>query len=314
MDNHVNLFFSCDNNYVPFLAVTLESLKENRDPSRRYAIRILHTGLGQDYMDRLRGSFEGPQFVLTFLDITPQVEQFAQKLHTRDYYSQSTYYRLFIPDLFPQLDKALYLDCDLVVTGDIAVLYDTPLGDNLVGAAPDGFVNAVEQLRQYACHRLNLEGAERYFNAGILLMNLKAMRAFRFQQIFLELLSTVTFQVAQDQDYLNAICRNRVTYVGYEWNAMPSGVPVREPKLIHYNVDCKPWHRDGVRYQEYFWKYANRCSFLPEILNIRRTHSESDVARSAEETVKLIAMATRQAQEREENIRIHREIARVVGA
>lgn len=309
----VNLFFSCDDGYIPFLGVALASLKENRDPSRHYCVRILHTGLRQDYMDTVTGSFAGPDFCVAFFDMTGAVERFSQRLHTRDYYSKTTYYRLFIPEMFPALDKALYLDCDLVVLGDIARLYDTPLGDDLVGAAADGFVNAVEPLRQYACRRLNLDRAEQYFNAGVLLMNLKAMRDFRFQEVFLELLGAVTFQVAQDQDYLNAICRGRVTYLSGTWNAMPNGVPVREPKLIHYNVDCKPWRRDGVRYAPWFWRYANRSPFIREICRIRGGYSEADSEKSARETVDLIEMAYRQAGETAENSRIHAAIAKAVG-
>lgn len=309
----VNLFFSCDDSYIPFLGVALASLKENRDVSRHYCIRILHTGLQQDYMDTVTDNFAGPDFSVAFLDITGEVTNFSRRLHTRDYYSKSTYYRLFIPEMFPELDKALYLDSDLVVRGNIAELYDTPLGDNLVGAVPDGFVSTVEQLRRYVCRRLDLDSAEQYFNAGVLLMNLKAMRAFRFQEVFLELLEAVTFQVAQDQDYLNAICRGRVTYLSDTWNAMPNGAPVREPKLVHYNVDCKPWRRDGVRYAAYFWNYANRSPFSREICRIRGGCSEADTARSAQETVNLIAMANRQAGEMAENIRIHAAIAKVVG-
>lgn len=309
----INLFFSCDENYVPFLGVTLESLKENRNPARRYEIRILHTGLGRASMERVTESFASENFDIGFVNITSQVERFTRRLHTRDYYSKSTYYRLFIPEMFPQLDKALYLDSDLVVRGDISELYDTPLGDNLVGAIPDGFVNAVGELREYVCRRLNLNSAELYFNAGILLMNLKAMRQFRFQEVFLELLGAVTFQVAQDQDYQNAICRGRVAYIDPTWNAMPDGRPVREPKLVHYNVDAKPWHKDHVRYGDYFWNYADRSPYSREIRKIRSAYSEADTEKSARETVNLIAMATRQAHEKEENRRIHAEIDRVVG-
>ena len=50
----VNLFFACDDSYVPFLAVTLTSLKENRDPTRRYALRILEIGLREENKARLR--------------------------------------------------------------------------------------------------------------------------------------------------------------------------------------------------------------------------------------------------------------------
>ena len=122
--NPVNLFFACDNAYVPFLAVTLTSLKENCNPKRDYALRILHTGLDPENIRRLTDSFASDGFTMEFIDITQAVEQFADKLHTRDYYSKSTYYRLFIPDLFPGLDKALYLDSDVVLLGDVSELYD----------------------------------------------------------------------------------------------------------------------------------------------------------------------------------------------
>ena len=120
--NPVNLFFACDNAYVPFLAVTLTSLKENCNPKRDYALRILHTGLDPENIRRLTEGFASEGFTMEFIDITQAVEQFADKLHTRDYYSKSTYYRLFIPDLFPGLDKALYLDSDVVLLGDVSEL------------------------------------------------------------------------------------------------------------------------------------------------------------------------------------------------
>lgn len=312
MDN-VNIFFSCDDGYVPFLAVTLGSLKKNRDASRNYEIRILHTGMRQDYQTRLTERFHEAGFALTFLNISEQVKEFDRKLFTRDYYSRSTYYRLFIPEMFPELKKALYLDADLVISGDISKLYDTELGDNLVGAIPDGIMNTVEELRLYVEHRLNVAGP-RYFNAGVLLMNLEAMRQARFQETFLQLLGAVKFQVAQDQDYLNVICRDRVTYLGYEWNTMPTGIHAESPKLIHYNLDSKPWHRDDVRYGELFWHYAAGSGFEPEIRKIRAEYSQADIDRSAQETVNAIAFGHRQAMDEAENRRIRQTIARVVGA
>ena len=141
--NPVNLFFACDNAYVPFLAVTLTSLKENCNPKRDYALRILHTGLDPENIRRLTEGFASEGFTMEFIDITQAVEQFADKLHTRDYYSKSTYYRLFIPDLFPGLDKALYLDSDVVLLGDVSELYDVDLEDNLVGAIPDSVVGSI---------------------------------------------------------------------------------------------------------------------------------------------------------------------------
>lgn len=309
--NTVNLFFACDDHYLPFLAVTLTSLMENRDISRQYDIRILHTGLKEADMKRMLTLFDAPGFSLEFVNISGMVEAVSGSLHTRDYYSQSTYYRLFIPDLFPQLDKALYLDSDLALCADVAGLYDTELDGNLVGAVPDSMVAAIEPFRQYVEKRLGTP-AEHYFNAGVLLMNLKAMRQCHFSEIFLKLLQKVTFQVAQDQDYLNVICRGRVRYLGYEWNTMPGCVRTKTPKLIHYNLDNKPWQRDDVTYGEVFWDYAKRSGFLQEILDVRTGFTQARIDRAAEQTVNLIAMGQRQARQRAQNKWIHWKIRRVV--
>lgn len=310
----VNLFFACDDSYVPFLAVTLTSLKENRDPTRRYALRILEIGLREENKARLRQLLAEDGFTLEFVDVTPAVEAVADRLHTRDYYSKSTYYRLFIPDLFPELSKALYLDSDVVVQGDVSQLYDTQLGENLVAAVPDGIVNTVKDLGRYATNRLKVTSPRHYFNAGVLLMNLDAMRRCRLSDVFLKLLQQVTFRVAQDQDYLNVICRNRVTYLGYEWNTMPTGIHAETPKLIHYNLDSKPWHRDDVAYGDTFWAYAQRSGFLPEILAIRAEYTPAHIQKSAEETVNLVALGRRQARQHARNRLIHWKIRQVVNS
>ena len=312
--NTVNLFFACDDAYVPFLSVTLTSICEHRDLNRNYDIRVLHTGMSTAAQDRLKAQLNAPGFTLEFANICDHVEVFAKQLHTRDYYSCSTYYRLFIPELYPELSKALYLDCDLVLQEDVAQLYDLPLGDNLVGAVPDGIVGAVEEFKLYVQNRLDMIRAEDYFNAGVLLMNLDAMRRWNFADRFLELLSRVTFKVGQDQDYLNVLCQGRVRYVGNEWNAMPTGVGVRKPKLIHYNMDAKPWRRDGVKYEKEFWDFAATSGYLSEIRAIRKGITAQQQEQSRQQTLELIRMGHRQAMDHRENTRIHGHIRQVVGA
>lgn len=308
--NTVNLFFSCDDTYLPFLAVTLTSIRENRDKNRRYAIRILNTGLTEENKRRLRSIGE-ENFTLESVDISLMVERIARQLHTRDYYSKSTYYRLFIPELFPELNKALYLDCDIVVKGDISRLYDRELGSDLVGAVPDSMVIAIEPLSQYASKRLQVR-PENYFNAGVLLMNLEQMRKMRFTEAFLRLLRSVTFRVAQDQDYLNVLCKGRVTYLGFEWNTMPGSIRTDAPQLIHYNLDCKPWQRDDVAYADIFWHYARLSGFYQDILSIRAGFTPEHIRRRALQTTDLIALGRRQARQRTRNYLIRWRIKRAV--
>ena len=87
----------------------------------------------------------------------------------------------------------------------------------------------------------------------ILSMNLKKLREIGFEDIFLKLISAVKFDVAQDQDYLNVICKGHVKFIDETWDQMPIPVDVPRPKvpaLIHYNLSFKPWHVDNILYVE----------------------------------------------------------------
>ena len=116
------------------------------------------------------------------------IEDVKDKLYTRDYYTKTTYFRLFIPNLYPQYDKAIYLDSDIVVLGDIAKLYNEDIGDNLVAAVPDNVIQTNKVFQDYVERVVGIATYKNYFNAGMLLMNLDEMRKFDFQNKFLYLL------------------------------------------------------------------------------------------------------------------------------
>ena len=173
----VNLFFTCDENYIPFLSVTLESIRANASKNFNYVIKILHTNTIKFVTQELMlKEYYHDNFELEFVDITNQVKPIFSSLHTRDYYSKSTYYRLFIPTLYPELDKALYLDSDIVVLGDISELYNVDLGENLLGAVHDQAVQNTPEFQEYVLNRIGVKNQEDYFNAGVLLMNLAKLR------------------------------------------------------------------------------------------------------------------------------------------
>ena len=62
---------------------------------------------------------------IEFVDVKASLKNLAEELHiTSEQYTLTTYYRLFIPNLYPQYDKAVYLDSDIVVRGDISKFYN----------------------------------------------------------------------------------------------------------------------------------------------------------------------------------------------
>lgn len=312
----INLFFACDDNYVPFLAVSLWSIQKNMSPENNYRAIVLHAdNISLDNQEKLTLRFSKPNFEIVFKNIRPEVEQFSEKLHTRDYYSKATYYRLLIPNLYPELDKVLYLDSDTLALDDIAKLYDTDLGNNFVGAIHDGAVESVPPFQEYVVNTIGCDTQEDYFNAGVLLMNLKKMREIDFENKFLDLLSKVTFDVAQDQDYLNAICKNKVAKIDFCWDVMPFENLKRDPKdikLIHYNLSFKPWHKDGVLYEDIFWDYAHDCGYFEDIMDIKRNYPAELIAKADAETVNLIANAKSQADNAVRNAEIRRIIKEIM--
>lgn len=269
----VSLFFAADENYLPYLAVSLCSVKAHADKSRKYVVTVLHSGIGKDAADRITQMSEA-NFTVRFSDVSKKLAALGNKLQLRDYYTCTTYYRIFIAEMFPELDKALYIDSDTVVLSDIGELFDCDLGDNLVGGIPDETVGVTPIFRTYVQQTLGVP-ADDYFNAGVLLMNLKAFRKENFYDKFVDLLGKYRFTVAQDQDYLNVLCKSRVLYVSPLWNKMPILSPdAQTPKLIHYNLTRKPWHYKGVPYCEYFWEYAQKTDYYEEIAAVLENYGE----------------------------------------
>lgn len=314
----VPIFFASDDNYVPFLAVTLYSLEQNADRNFNYEIKILNAdNISIENKFRILSEFEIDGFDIEFVDVTPFVENFSSKLHTRDYYSKTTYYRLLIPNMYPQYDKALYLDCDIVINDSISNLYNTELGENYVGAIPDQSVSYMsDEFKDYVEKRVGVDNFRHYFNAGILVMNLKKLREINFEDKFITLLTKVKFDVAQDQDYLNVICKNHVKYIDETWNEMPIPVDIKRPKvpsLIHYNLSFKPWHLDNVLFEEYFWEYARKTSYVETILNIKRSYSKEMQENTERVTKNLIALTRQQADDTEENLRVANIIKDILG-
>ena len=293
--NTIPIFFTVDDKYVPFLAVALQSLIENSSEKNYYLIKILYTSITEENQEKIK-KYEKEHVNIEFVDLNYYINKIKNKLYTRDYYSVTTYFRLFIPNLYPQYNKALYLDCDIVLLADVAELYNIDMGDNLVAAAPDDVIQKIEVFQEYVEKVVGVADYRNYFNAGVLLMNLDELRKFDFQEKFLYSLEKIKFAVAQDQDYLNRLCKGRVKIISNVWDKMPisNDTDTNDLKLIHYNLAFKPWHFEDILYKEYFWKYAKKTEFFDEIIKIRDNYTEEDRFNDKEGDKKLRKLAQKE--------------------
>ena len=298
MDNKqvIPIFFAVDDGYIPFLAVSIQSLADHASDENQYVIKVLYTNISEENQKNI-SKYERENISIEFVDLNYYIEKIKDKLYTRDYYSKTTYFRLFIPNLYPQYNKVLYLDSDITILSDVADLYNIDMGDNLIAAAPDDVIQTIEVFQDYAEKVVGVADYRNYFNAGIIVMNLDELRKFDFQEKFLYLLSTVKFSVAQDQDYLNRLCKGRVKLFSNTWNRMPIGGDVVDRDdlhLIHYNLAFKPWHFENILYKEYFWECAKKTEYFDQILKIQSEYTDEDKFKDRESDKKLRELAQKE--------------------
>lgn len=292
MNREIPAFFTIDNTYAPFLAVALNSAVKNANKSRNYRAIVLYEELSDENAAKLK-ALETENFKIDLTPMKANFEALDDRMSNRlrcDYFTLTIYFRLFIPAMFPQYDKGIYIDSDVVLTDDIAKLFDIDIGDNFIGACNDLSIADIPPLVAYTENAVGVK-KEEYINSGVLLMNLKKLREYNFEGHFLNLLNTYHFDsVAPDQDYINAMCNGKIYYLDSAWDAMPNEdrPPLEKTFLVHYNLFSKPWCYDGVQYADLFWNYAQDSGFIDEIKAYKSEYSDDKKAADSECLNRLI--------------------------
>ena len=302
MNREIPIFFTIDDSYAPFLAVALNSAIKNSDLQRGYKAIVLYQDLGADNISRLQ-ALQTENFKIELMPIRANMEALDDRMSNRlrcDYFTLTIYFRLFIPSMFPQYDKGIYIDSDVVLTDDIAKLFDIDIGENYIGACNDLSIADIPPLVAYTEKAVGVNAKE-YINSGVLLMNLKKMRDDDLEGHYLALLNKYHFDsIAPDQDYLNAMCNGKIYYLEEKWDTMPNDAKpmLTETSLIHYNLFSKPWCYDGIQYEEQFWNYAQDCGFIDEIREFKASYTE-DKKKADSECLELLVRRGMEIPERD---------------
>ena len=287
----VPVVFAADNNYVPQLTTTIYSAMSNADPDRYYDVTVLQKDIAWENQERMRQFLLGrfKNLNLRFADVSREISGYDLTT-SNAHISIETYYRFLIQKALPFYDKVLYLDSDIVINGDIAQLYDTELGDNLLAAVHDidyqGNLNMNDGKRlKYTNKKLHMKHPFQYFQAGVLVLNTKEMRkAYSIKQ-WLDYASDPDF-IYNDQDVLNAHCEGRVVFLDWSWNVVHdcanrvanvfSFAPNdsydayiasrKDPKIIHYAGFEKPWVKPDCDFAPVYWSYARQTPFYEQLI------------------------------------------------
>ena len=190
----INIVLTCDDRYVQHAAVTIISVVKNT--KRNVHFYVFDCGILPENLERLKRLDVGSN-VLEVIQVQ-KIDVFENYKY-ESCYSPAIMYRLAIPEILPHLDKALYLDCDIVAVGDIGELWDIDLGDKMLGGSV---------LPDYCRPRYFPDFDKCYFGAGLLLMNLKKMVEVSLFKKVIRMLCDTRYFVTPDQDVLHVLLQN----------------------------------------------------------------------------------------------------------
>ncbi|MDW4498862.1 DUF4422 domain-containing protein [Sulfitobacter sp. D35] len=291
---HVNVAFAADRDYLPHTAAMLASLLEHADPKRVLNLFFLHSDVGEAARAMLREVLIGyPNARLHEMNAGATFDE-AYRSKSRAP-SNTTYNRFLLFDLLPDIERLLYVDVDMIFRGDVAQIFDTEMGDHPLGAVTDHIMTrtltgttptidpAVPDLYDYHRQTLGLNDAQiaRYFNAGLLLFNFKAMDVKATGAALMKMALEGQYMF-RDQDVMNAFFKDSVLTLDARYNVLNTviegynRVPKanhaeamaarRDPVVIHYAAgDYKPWNEDAVPMAAHYWHALMRTPFFAEV-------------------------------------------------
>lgn len=281
----VSICFASDDNYAPYLKVAIYSLLCNRNRERSYDIIILHKRISKEHQGEILELVDGKSGVsIRFVNVAEADRELQSDVGC--YYAVETNYRLLLfSKLFQNYRRMLYLDCDIIVTGDVGELFDVDLeGKSAAGVEDVGFRwlaytkraifldNKPYNVLNYCTDVLGMKDPGSYVNAGVLLFDLeKCRQKVSFRDVVETLHSRNFFY--NDQDVLNILLEGNIKQVDCKWNYMNNiafylecdrkefrelylDLRREDFRIIHYISAKKPWNGE-VPMGEVWQKYAD---------------------------------------------------------
>ncbi|MDL2285007.1 glycosyltransferase family 8 protein [Oxalobacter sp. OttesenSCG-928-P03] len=250
---------SSDRNYLKPLASTMASILSNKletDSIRFYILENTFTESDRQLLEQLKTIAD---FEIEYVNVKDKILQYVS-ITEKDHVSIETYFRLFIPELIPNEDKIIYLDCDIIVESSLSGLYAMEPGDSYILGVRD--LDARRNIKRL--------GSRRYINAGVLLMNSKKMRDDHIIDQFVDCIINDREKLEMhDQDVIAIVLGEHLQYIPSSWNGQIARMPVKEEfsrlneaNILHYVGHRKPWlPNKRAKFRKNYFRYQRMTPF-----------------------------------------------------
>ncbi len=246
--NRINICLSCDENYAQYAGVVIASILANSKADEDVFIYILDGNISESSKNKILSLKSIKDCSIEFVEVNEKDFEDYKKIPNHDYISISTYFRLKLATLLPEVDKIIYLDCDVIACESLRDLYNINLGENIFGGVLD--------------IDLALRNNPKYVNAGVLLMDLDKVRQQNIENQFLEYTQN-NWQNIQlgDQGVINDVLKGKILNIADKYNVQSEcylrrSTFTKAPVIVHFIGGRKPWHYASWSVHKYlYFKY-----------------------------------------------------------
>jgi lipopolysaccharide biosynthesis glycosyltransferase len=234
----INIVFAVNNKYIDLLSVALRTLLKHNN--KNLVINIIYSKLSPKNISYLEGICICSNVQIKFFQVNASD---FDGLPERGHLKVEAYYRMAIPDLI-KADKILYLDCDIMVNGDLEALYSVDLTNLPLAAVMDPVFQPINEL--------GMEVNSTYFNTGVMLINSSYWREKKISKRALAYLYTNPEKITYaDQCALNAVVNGNYLSLSKDFNFQSGHIKNLEdlklindkvPKIVHFTGSLKPTH------------------------------------------------------------------------
>ena len=293
MDNKINIVFASDNNYAQHTAVAMASVLVNTKVPQKIQFYLIDDEIQQENKEKITKTVQNLGGNIEFIKIKNSK---LEDCYVSGELSRASYFRLDIANILDEnIEKIIYLDCDLLVYDDIEKMWQLDMGGKPVAATCDLGIMASARVRKQKNKFIGLPFDAPYFNAGVLMMDLKKWRDDNYAEAIIAL-ATQNKYPNHDQDALNKFFMNNWQEIPLRWDVIPpvfnlflkivtkpdlrkKAIEAKlNPAIFHYAGGYKPWEyeiHDGFndKYYEYLKLTEYKEAKMPQFDKRRKNRS-----------------------------------------
>lgn len=279
------IILAADDNYAMGMGIVLQSILDHGNSSNTYKFYLISDGISEQNRKRIEliaKTSRNPS-KLEWLEAGESILSNMPSNSSTEYFTRAAYLRLAIPDLLDgREERVIYLDCDILVCQDLLKLWQQDLEGKALAAVQDWFVTSLDHSHGIKCYaELGLQGGERYFNSGVMLMDINQLKEINlYKKASQYLTKYATIAKFADQEALNAVLAGYWKCLDHGWNVtseivdvpwigsciypqsleIESEYLVQNAKIIHFTGPVKPWHPGSQHPRTGYWWHTYKRS------------------------------------------------------